>query len=585
MDYVANLILKNDKTIFADAVAFDKIVGETKLKVALVVGIFETSPSEMAALLSFQPKHLASFRVVKLKADSYKNGVSEINRIWRDDIKTTKAYSIFNKSSTLNAERIAFVQRFIVSGQKLGVSGLNIVSKQKKTYYSCHTIHDYGQNMNCYLFSGAVAIPNPQSEKDVFFYEKPLYEYNPEVDDISFILVNKSSFAQTVKESQDLDLVGESKIKFAVNAIAKTQFDRRWKDKKICLLGYFGFWTAYAEIAFQTFYCLKRMGFTVETVSLNGFSSVITTDAEIQNSFVTPANVSADILLAITPANIPTVLGKIGLDHKKFKKKILLTMWETTKINRDFVDGVNLTYDHLLVPSQWCIGSFKKSGIRTPMLHQPLGSNEFLYRPQARGHDAYTFVTAGRLAHGGVRKGVEDVLRAFYLAFPKNEKVSLKVKIYPDDVIGEDLSIIFKDKRIKLMKEVLRPAEFAKYLAASDCYVSGSRSEGWGFIQQQAAMVGKPIISIHYSGLTEFLKPSDNFFMPHTETESSEFIYEKEGSWGDYRIEDMAQKMQEAASNPERSFMKGAMNSLNAGKYNFTYYYFQLADNLTTINV
>ncbi len=580
MDYVANLVLKNDANILSDVIAFDKYAAGANLKIAIVIGIFETNPDRTKALLSYRPKNLSGIKIFKFKSDNYSDAVTEINDFWRKEYGTSRAYSIFNKSQTLNERRVVVLREFLKSGYRMCVTGLNVVSKGKRNYYSCHVIYDYGRNMNCYFFSGEVEVPNTKETENVFLYEGPLYDYNPEEDDLGYIYANQTSYTQS---AQIHDLVKESKIKFAINSIPKNQFDGAWAGKKICLAAYFGYWTGYTELAVQTFYCLKRMGFQVQIVSFDGFDSDITTDADIINSIVKPNECDAEILFSIMPPNVAVTFKNIGIDTARFKTKILLSMWETTRIEEKHVSKNNEIYDYLFTTCDWCADTFRNSGIKGQILLLPLGVNEYIYKPKKYENKYFTFITAGRLAHGGIRKGIEDVMRAFYIAFPNDEKVKLKVKIYPEEEISDEISLILKDKRIEVIKKLMRPKEFVEFLGDCHCYVSGSRSEGWGYIQHQAAMLGKPVITVNYSGPKVFLNESDNYFVKHHEEVSSKYIYEETGHWAAYSIEDMAEQMRAAAGNPRLAALKGEMNSVNASRFNFKNYYFSLIKNLNSI--
>src|SRR5581483_991371 len=54
------------------------------------------------------------------------------------------------------------------------------------------------------------------------------------------------------------------------------------------------------------------------------------------------------------------------------KKSIIYTMWETDYLEAPWVDNLNRAA-FIIVPSQWAVDTFKKSGVRVPIYKNPLG--------------------------------------------------------------------------------------------------------------------------------------------------------------------------------------------------------------------
>lgn len=183
------------------------------------------------------------------------------------------------------------------------------------------------------------------------------------------------------------------------------------------------------------------------------------------------------------------------------KKVIYYTMWETTELTGLSVALLNRA-KAVVVPSRWCKENFVASGVTVPIFVVPLGIDPevFTHKPVILG-PGRVFGTAGRLAHGQVRKGVRGVIRAFKEAFRHGEDVQLRVKLHPDCDCPEEA-----DRRITFTRAHLSERQVAEWIHGIDCFVSGATGEGWGLWQHQALACGRWLIACPYGGLTEFFR-------------------------------------------------------------------------------
>jgi glycosyltransferase involved in cell wall biosynthesis len=184
----------------------------------------------------------------------------------------------------------------------------------------------------------------------------------------------------------------------------------------------------------------------------------------------------------------------------------LLTMWESTVLPPGSTDTINTYASQLIVPSSWCATVFSANGVTVPIKIVPLGIDTSVYKPsdkpKKRVHpSSVVFGAAGRLAHGGKRKGIEDVIAAFKLAFPGGEIATLELKLFDDCYIPA-----FDDNRINVLTRTITDREMAAWYNTLDCFVSLSKGEGWGLHVQEAMACGVPVIAPSYSGLADMVK-------------------------------------------------------------------------------
>lgn len=181
------------------------------------------------------------------------------------------------------------------------------------------------------------------------------------------------------------------------------------------------------------------------------------------------------------------------------KRTVLFTMWESTQLPPHFVSRLNQA-DHIIVPCQWNKKCLELSGVSKPIHIVPLGIREDVFRSSPINMvGPCIFGTAGRTEGGGIRKGIDNVIRAFKKAFPVESDVQMLVKCFPDcDILKPN------DDRVKIVQAFLTETELAQWFHSLTCFVSGAKGEGWGLMQHQAMACGRPIISVAFGGVTEF---------------------------------------------------------------------------------
>jgi glycosyltransferase involved in cell wall biosynthesis len=223
--------------------------------------------------------------------------------------------------------------------------------------------------------------------------------------------------------------------------------------------------------------------------------------------------------LAMSP---PFLLSRFSIDSQT----AVFTMWESDRLDAKEVEVLNRSRV-VIVPSQWGADCFRDSGVRVPIEVVPLGYDPLIFSPIGQRPQLCTFGTAGALSAGGLRKNVRRVIELFQTAFPHEADVRLRVKITPDCPPLE----IEHDSRVELLRASLPYPELAAWNHSLTAYVNASFAEGFGFHLLEAMACGVPLISPHYSGLTEFFDSQTGYCVPHRIVEAKNAIYS--GSWAD----------------------------------------------------
>lgn len=242
-------------------------------------------------------------------------------------------------------------------------------------------------------------------------------------------------------------------------------------------------------------------------------------------------------LFQYTPTDVPT----------PGKKTIYQTMWEATELPLVNVSLLNRA-ECVIVPSEWGKKSFESSGVTKPIHVIPLGydPDDFWATPISEKGPTI-FGVAGRVQHCARRKMIQEAVDLFIDTFKGNNTVRLECKIHPDDPINDP-----KDKRVRIIRDVLEPHALGHWLRGLTCFISLARGEGFALWPLQAMACGRPVLAIRYSGQADYLNDANSFIVKHREIPADGVGAANvgyAGFWGDADLKHAAQLMQIVAKN------------------------------------
>lgn len=214
------------------------------------------------------------------------------------------------------------------------------------------------------------------------------------------------------------------------------------------------------------------------------------------------------------------------------------TVWEHERLP-DHWPAILNRLDGVIVPCTWNVDVFRRSGVFAPIhvvphLSQfsqgidrptPPEASDWL-PPEAASPDRFMFYTIG---HWSARKAPHLVIEAYLRAFGAGDPVSLLVKTSRNDVTRwqrhwrngfrrrhpsplRAVSRMLKGRGrmaplIVLPDEERTDTEMLALHQRGDCYVSLTRTEGWGLGAFDAALSATPVIMTGYGGQRDFLDP------------------------------------------------------------------------------
>lgn len=259
----------------------------------------------------------------------------------------------------------------------------------------------------------------------------------------------------------------------------------------------------------------KNVEITVKDVSFDAVPhpTILNDFPEVRNSI--NKDIGYDVVVQhMTPNNYNRF-------SEKDKFNVGYAAWETSHIQKDWVDLINQNVDLQFVPSEYNQQAFINSGVSVPVGVIPHTMN-FDYLDSIDGKikldekytDHFKFYSIFQWTE---RKNPVGLLTAYFTEFNEDDKVVLILKTYGNDASKEQQNII--KERIKEIKnnlnlkyyppivfigDSLEYNEIIKIHNTGDCFVLAQRSEGWGIPHFEAHSNGKPVITTGFGGVMEF---------------------------------------------------------------------------------
>jgi glycosyltransferase involved in cell wall biosynthesis len=236
-------------------------------------------------------------------------------------------------------------------------------------------------------------------------------------------------------------------------------------------------------------------------------------------------------------------------------------MWELPEFpeeNREAFDYV----DEVWVGSTYCLDAVSRAS-PVPVFRSPvaLPVDAVPVRDVGRDHfglpeKAFVFLflfDVGSVLH---RKNPYALIEAFKRAFGEDENVRLVLKLMRGDRrLAWSLTTRAGDPRVILLDRVLERAELNALIAASDCYVSLHRAEGFGLPMAEAMLLGKPVIATGYSANLDFMNAGNSFLVrcDKVTLEEDHGPYRRGNVWADPDVGHAAELMRQVFHDRERA--------------------------------
>lgn len=208
-------------------------------------------------------------------------------------------------------------------------------------------------------------------------------------------------------------------------------------------------------------------------------------------------------------------------DCTKYKKVVGYCAWESSRLPPKWVDCINLLPE-VWVPSNYNKKVYESSGVKSNVkvvphvwFDQHLIDKNKISITDCFGTEVnntkYTFYSIGELT---ARKSIEELVTVFDKLNNKYSNTQLLLKIHYKDYSIQNINYIVNKinsltnklgKSIHLLLMNLTEREMLSLHSFGDCYVSLTKSEGFGLTIFEAFNFKKEVIATGYSGHIDFL--------------------------------------------------------------------------------
>ncbi|MCM3693950.1 glycosyltransferase [Neobacillus niacini] len=292
-------------------------------------------------------------------------------------------------------------------------------------------------------------------------------------------------------------------------------------------------------------------------------------DIELLNSFLRSKKALGDnpiLVIHGTPESF------IGIGKEGFHKTIGITLFETNRIPLHWANFCN-DMDEIWVPTRFNYQTFTESGVdpsKVHVVHYPIESSQYTKQfdpyPFPAEVKSYKFIYTLAFDY---RKGLDLLIPSYCNEFTAEDDVSLILKIYVPGWISQKnlfelVSSYIPNKpnnpHIHFMIENTPREDLLRLYSSCDCYVSTERACGWGMPQMEVMAMGKPAISINWSGVTEYMNNHNSFLIEpenelefvHPELQRTRAIHYYGHKWAKVKEDNVRKVMREAFENHKK---------------------------------
>jgi glycosyltransferase involved in cell wall biosynthesis len=271
--------------------------------------------------------------------------------------------------------------------------------------------------------------------------------------------------------------------------------------------------------------------------------------SKIQN-LVRPAPVDAERIVTIRNTYPPRPNGMLG------DLRLVHLAWEESSIPDALAGLINLHLDGVLAPSEFSKQAIRNSGVRVPISVIGHGIDHSGLAPrvidprEGRGQVTpslpFTFL---HISSGLARKGIEELITAYCMAFSSYDPVLLVIKTFDNatNTIHAWVERLTSASRyspaIQIISEELDQREMDFLYHIADALVLPTRGEGFNLPAAEGMARGVPVIVTRYSGHLDFCNDKNSFLIDCSYEISTSHLNIANSFWARPSIEQLLQAM------------------------------------------
>lgn len=265
---------------------------------------------------------------------------------------------------------------------------------------------------------------------------------------------------------------------------------------------------------------------------------------------VRPAPITAERIVTIRNTYPPRPNGMLG------DCRLLHLAWEESAIPS--ADLINLHIDGVLAPSRYVKEVIRNSGVRVPIAVIGHGVDHAGIPPQVsrgRYHRGpvspslpFTFL---HISSGLARKGIEELITAYCLAFSSRDPVLLVIKTFdnPNNTIDHWVARLTNASKyspsIQIITEELDDQKMEFLYQIANCLVLPTRGEGFNLPAAEGMARGVPLIASRHGGHLDFCSDENAFLIDCTYEFSKSHLNVPNSYWARPSVEQLVGAMKD----------------------------------------
>jgi glycosyltransferase involved in cell wall biosynthesis len=241
--------------------------------------------------------------------------------------------------------------------------------------------------------------------------------------------------------------------------------------------------------------------------------------------------------------------------------------WEERDLPKSIVDHFNSHLDLVMVTANFVEKSLRSSGINIPVAVVGDGTDHIFDFPSSRQPVQLAKQTRSRVLHVSScfpRKGADLLVKAFADTFSDRDGVELIIKTFenPHNTIEIDVQKALeahpRAAPITILKQSMSYPDLIDLMRSSDLFVLPSRGEGFGLPLAEAILLGVPVVTIGYSGQTDFCTEQTAWLADYRVVQSTAHVSSEGAQWAEPDLLSLGTQMRRALAEKAASREKVA---------------------------
>jgi glycosyltransferase involved in cell wall biosynthesis len=241
--------------------------------------------------------------------------------------------------------------------------------------------------------------------------------------------------------------------------------------------------------------------------------------------------------------------------------------WEESEIPSALCALMNRYLDGIIAPTHFVQRLCRNSGVRIPIQVCGVGLDHRSVATDTPRPGTTRQFWFGHISSGMARKGIEELITAYAIAFKAADDVELIIKSHHnvsnvvDAVVQRVIAGRANAPSIKIVYDDLDDENIEFFYDMIDAMVLPTRGEGYNLPAAEAMARGVPVLVTAYSGHMDFCN-DDNAYLVDFRLESSSSHVNKEGAmWVRADVADLAVKMRLLFENNGDSMMSSKIDA------------------------